>query len=627
MQDFEWFIKDRRGKERTGVLMKLEESEHSRYEFEVWFEYTRLAMTDIKEGTMLAVPNYATTRDEVHYSIIEVTSIKPIHYAIGEDPKGYPGFVVEAAKNAAQDWTGQDDEPTEDTTTIQCTAIPTNLELFESKDGSRDFQAEQNIPMVGAVVNILDTEPTKRVVNKDIDISVERDSLFIGGQLIRDRDVPAYVRIEDFVRVHFGIFGFTGSGKSNLLSTYIAKLLDSSQVVKVVLFDLMGEYTVLLLDQLLKVHTLEKGEKVNRMRDIIQGRILTIERQTLPEGLFKYMNELGGAPSLDEATRQLQRYTLLPKALIKERDFVTSGLQKLISNKIIRCYQKNKSLTVWDVFYTAQVKWGKTRTSEALKNQRDEIKKRLLKSAGCTGNYKHQNFTRELAKKVREALEKELQEPSQEKFQEDFTGYLDKLKELEASTEESLVAGTTLDDIVEDLNNPEQSSLWVIQAHNPHELREFSKRLGDKVYEARRQNGLVDPLVSFIFDEADEFIPGKSPGGSYDASKEIVETLARRGRKFGLGIGIATQRTRYLDTSIMAQPHTYLVSKLPRESDREVVAEAFGVSKDMFRQTFKFKPGNWLLMSHDATGLKAIPVPIQTEDANERLKEFLQNLV
>lgn len=58
-------------------------------------------MTDIKEGTMLAVPNYATTRDEIHYSIIEVTAIKPIHYAIGEDPKGYPGFVVEAAKNAA----------------------------------------------------------------------------------------------------------------------------------------------------------------------------------------------------------------------------------------------------------------------------------------------------------------------------------------------------------------------------------------------------------------------------------------------------------------------------------------------------------------------------------------------
>jgi len=66
--------------------MKIEENEHSRYEFEVWFEYTRQAMNDIREGTMLAVPNYTTMRDETHYSIIEVTSLKPIHYAIGENP-------------------------------------------------------------------------------------------------------------------------------------------------------------------------------------------------------------------------------------------------------------------------------------------------------------------------------------------------------------------------------------------------------------------------------------------------------------------------------------------------------------------------------------------------------------
>ena len=232
-----WFIKDKSDRERSGVLIKLEEDQHSRYEFEVWFEYTRRAMNDIKEGTMLAVPNYATTREETHYSIIEVTSIKPIHYAIGENPNGYPGFLMEAAKNAAQDWTGQDDESTEDTTTIKCTAIPTNLEMLQIEVKYRDsnnkektryewhFAPEENIPMVGAVVKILDTKPTQQVVNKEIDLEAEQDGLFAGGTLIRDADVTAFVRTEDFVRVHFGIFGFTGSGKSNLLSTYISELL------------------------------------------------------------------------------------------------------------------------------------------------------------------------------------------------------------------------------------------------------------------------------------------------------------------------------------------------------------------------------------------------------------------
>ena len=59
-------------------------------------------------------------------------------------------------------------------------------------------------------------------------------------------------------------------------------------------------------------------------------------------------------------------------------------------------------------------------------------------------------------------------------------------------------------------------------------------------------------------------------------------TIARRGRKFGLSIRIATQRITYLNTNIMAQPHTYFVSKLPRREDRERVAEAFGLNLDIF---------------------------------------------
>jgi len=44
----------------------------------------------------------------------------------------------------------------------------------------------------------------------------------------------------------------------------------------------------------------------------------------------------------------------------------------------------------------------------------------------------------------------------------------------------------------------------------------------------------------FIFDEADEFIPQQVENDSYARSARIAEMLARRGRKFGIGIGICT---------------------------------------------------------------------------------------
>lgn len=102
-------------------------------------------------------------------------------------------------------------------------------------------------------------------------------------------------------------------------------------------------------------------------------------------------------------------------------------------------------------------------------------------------------------------------------------------------------------------------------------------------------------------------------------------TLARRGRKFGLGIGIPTQRIANLDVYTLAQPHTYFISKLPRAYDRQTVASAFGISEDMFRQTFKFRKGDWLLASYDATGLEAIPIPIHTENADERILAFIKS--
>lgn len=588
-----------------GTLMEVAEVPDTRYRYVVWFDYTRRAINEIQEGTLLAVPNFASDASTKHYSILEVASLLPTHYALQGGANGYPGFLVEAARSASEDWEAQDSDSTEDTTKIRVLAIPTNLEIVDLLTGDPRIQQESNLAMVGSRVRILDSKYSNLVANNGIDRANEKN-LTVIGSLTRDDSVEILLRIEELYRTHFAIFGFTGVGKSNLLSTIVAKVFaDASEPLKLVFFDLMSEYTGLLADQLLS--------------DKINGRILTIGRRTLPEGLFKYINGQPGAPSLDDAARQLVRYTLLPKALSKDRKLVAYALRDLIYEKRICFYHEAQSLTVWDLFFTDSTPWGKDRRGPNLQ-KRSQIAKDVLRSTLKGGDYKLTHFTPEIAKKIREAIQKSLD--SDGMFSEDYGPILNKLEELETATAETFTAGVTLEEVVADLNDRSHPSLWVIQAHNPNELRAFSKRLGEAIYEKRRQEGLIDPLVSFIFDEADEFVRSDTTG-TYAESREIAETLARRGRKFGLGLGIATQRIRYLDTSIMAQPHTYFVSKLPRMSDRQAVAEAFGVGEDFLNQTFKFKKGQWLLMSHDATGLEAIPVPVKTPDANRRLSDWL----
>ena len=160
-------------------------------------------------------------------------------------------------------------------------------------------------------------------------------------------------------------------------------------------------------------------------------------------------------------------------------------------------------------------------------------------------------------------------------------------------------------------------------------LREFSETLGSYIYNLRRRNGIVDPATIFIFDEADIFIPGQASNATDEekdairSSKKIATTLARRGRKYGLGLGIATQRITYLDTSILAQIGSYFVGRLPRVSDRQKITEGFGIDKDSLQSGIR-DVGDWVVLSHTAVGDRGAPLPVHFNNADERVVTFIK---
>src|SRR5690606_16313953 len=141
----------------------------------------------------------------------------------------------------------------------------------------------------------------------------------------------------------------------------------------------------------------------------INARILTLGRHTLPEGLFRYINGLSEAPSLDEATAQLARYTLLPKALLRDRPYVERGLHDLIEAKRILYYNEAQGTTVWDLFFTDETPWGKDRRGANVQKRRD-LAKNVLRQTLTGVNYKDTAITPDIARRLREGLQQALQE-------------------------------------------------------------------------------------------------------------------------------------------------------------------------------------------------------------------------
>jgi hypothetical protein len=595
----EVFVRD-----RIGRLMMMKENEQTRFQFEIWFEYTRQTMTELKEGTLLAVRNFMCNQNETCYSVLELVSIMPVHYALGETTEGYPGFVMEAARNIATDWTSQEDRSQEDTTIIRCVAVPTGIEIKESTN-PRDLGADASIPMIGSEVRVLTGDATREIVNKEI--SPTQDFVFEGGHWLVNNEVPIYVRAEDFIRVHFGIFGFTGAGKSNLVSTYIASLLNSAnqrnRPIKVILFDLMSEYTVLLLDQLLSLP---------------QAWLLAIGENTLPQTVIDYL--AGNNALRQQAVTDLLRTTLFPKPLERFRERFDPIFDAILTRGKIRI--RREPINTLDDFLRRRVGiLSEARNAGGRVNPCGDV-------IGQLDSLRSSPFNAQLVARVIQIIDSQ-PDASRNEVRLAILQFKQEL-EVEARQNQRQFppnAVLSLNNLTQVLNRPEGSSLVIVQSHDPDDLRDFAWELGRYLFDQRRRSGNIEPLVSMVFDEADEFIPGQyERDSSYSRSAFIAETLARRGRKFGLGLGICTQRVRYLKTSVMAQPHTYLISKMPRISDREAIEEAFGFSEDMFRQTFKFVPGDWLLASHDATGLKAVPTPIHASDANERIRNLLTNL-
>ena len=581
--------------------------------YQIWFDYTRNLVNEIREGDLVAIQNFAPIEDGVPYSVLSLTNVLPIHYALGkteEDLKGYPGHVMEAAKNIAKDWKDQVDEPTEDVTKIVCEAVPTFLEFVDVPKGGvtdKPIQEETAIPMPGEEAKLLGRSMVSRIVNLGIDR--EKENVISVGSLLRDDQIEVLLKVEDFIKVHFGIFGFTGVGKSNLLSTLIDRTLSSRETTKIVLLDVMDEYKGILFDLFL--------------RNEIFSELIILDVESLPGPVFDYING-GYQKGIEElAVRSFLDTLLLPRSLKSKT--LLDAMRERTPEVLKKIRIVVESRTVAELRSDLEAELLKGSISPETRNA---IRGALDRIFGAEGDA---TLT---PSKARELLNKH--------FPSGIGGVKPELKgtaltRIEAvEAELKRIAGspevkisdklkTDIGSVISDLNDRRNPSLYVVSAFQPEAVLGFSAALAWSLFGTRRVRALTEPLVSFVADEGDLFIPASAEKESETArAKAAIEMLSRRGRKFGIGVGIATQRVAYLDTKTMGQLHTYFVSKLPRSYDRDAVSAAFGLSETQFAPTFKFRSGEWLLVSHDATGLKGVPIPIRAPNAEDRIRASLK---
>jgi DNA helicase HerA-like ATPase len=517
-----------------------------------------------------------------HYLLLEVSDYIPQHYGmINLDGNIPPELREEIMKRI--DWESKE-------AWIEIFASPVGY-VMSQNDGKIEFKRGYIPPLPGSKVKFLTAEAFEKFIFYD-------DGTPLGK--VVNEDALLKVNLRKAINYHMGIFAYTGSGKSNLTSLIIRRVLKNLRDVKVVIVDVSMEYAVLLLDQLLEN----------------ESRLVSLER--LP------LNEI-------DAGKKLIRTHVIPEELQDFRDLIRKGFEKLyVDKKLRRLYVPPQGITYLTYgllidMVRSQIEDKYVATSQkpffmTLLQELDKLMREKKLGKDDIVDETIYDVLNEVERKAREAGVRENSVIFT--FMSSLKSYLE-LKP--AESEEYDVEALAIEVLDQDPSSPR---LFIIEAPNMDDARLIVSMLIEQVFMRRKRSYSTNPAVLFVLDEAQEFIPFETRQKDYsEQSSNAVEKLLRHGRKYHLHGLISTQRLAYLNTNVLQQIHTYFVSTLPRPYDRQLIAETFGISDSLVDKTLDFDVGQWLLVSFKAALKEDIPVMFKADNNITELRENLQRLV
>ncbi|MCS7095841.1 MAG: ATP-binding protein [Nitrososphaerota archaeon] len=581
----------------------------ARYQCRIKVEYHKDLMGLLEEGMLLAVRNFKQTLlGEERYTLMEISRVWPEHFGLrGLSDHGYYPMQFEIIEQSEADWETDD----RSTMMIQIDAIPINYDLIIRGNNCYEFVKGFSYPIVGSPAYILNGEMINRMYNQKIAQALGIDP----SQTVEDARIdprigiikmfqasstviPIYVDFEKLVRYHFGVFAFTGGGKSNLMSNILRRLLIHADNVKVVVFDISCEYVFLLLD------LLADGDMPAKV--ILEHRI---------DSLDQFFNSVVKPREYEQDER------------------IRIGLKRIMDQDKVAFYTRPKQkIPTYSQFLEELLEQRKSSTDKPhYLNAIDKIHDAILdymEEHGLSENQEvDEAFIMHIDKICRETIDEFKVHEKSGLFAWATTrsAILDRLRRIREE-ERKETGGLTAEKIRELLEG--EARLICISISDPTTIKELVVTLTQDLLIRRKRRFQVKPYILLVFDEAQEFIPELSGVTGIDKKcSRQVETLLRQGRKYGLGVCIATQRIAYLNTNALQQLHTYFVGTLPRPYDRTLISDTFMIDKGILEKTLEFAPGEWLLSSYIATGIENVPIFIKADNAEKEVERYLKEAI
>lgn len=479
-------------------------------------------------------------------------------------------------------------------------------------DHGKFIQGLRMLPIVSSNLSLLNNDDYAIIYDFDKD-----HSFFIGKDLFEiNKDI--YLNFNNLIPTHIGIFGNTGSGKSNTLanvySHYIKELNGYvSSNAKVLLFDLNNEYG--------------NNSICNKQHKVIYN--LTTRKQSSKRIPFSFDNITEDEMSiLLSASIKTQIPTIKHAFKSLKEEHEEEYYLKYVKNTI-RNNQK-------DLFFAIRFRLNEYISGITSINWHNNSSAFYCDKDDGTRIFNNNSGFEFI---VLNNIQINLPSEPLDRFKFELCFSIIRECENGVNSEFLLPLLTRAEKIFNDLkkvfnfednsNIFENKNLAIIQLGNVNnDMTMIVPSLISSVIFRRqlekKQGEEIKSIINIVLDEAHNILYKEDDSSVHNNLLEKFEKIVKEGRKFGVFLTVSSQRPSDISSTILSQLHNYFIHKLVNPNDLNQIRKAVAfLDENALNFLTILAPGECIL-----SGISlSMPIFIQIEELDNETKPNSNNVV
>ena len=480
-----------------------------------------------------------------------------------------------------------------------------NINLIGEIISNKFFFGVSKMPLIFSEVNIisendlitmLEVSDDEEIVRED-EGSTRAKLLPIGSSVIFP-DYSVKVNIDRFFGFHFAVFGNTGAGKSNTVATILQHIFlktnYSARGAKFVIIDSNGEYTqafssITAVNPQIQVKCLiasESSEQVNRLEIPVWS--LTADDWAI----LLHATEKTQIPILKRAI-DLARSFFDPDNHDDDvkNHILASTVLGIINSSDTSASKSDKVKGVLTTFKTDAI------NLDVVIDGTTTLRKAITMNYGAFTNEEAtikfvQAFIKNdladslaVAKQVTYTMQQFLEAVqfatfyegsiSSQRIQEYTSTLITRLQALNDGIQGKILTKTefvSIESYVNDLLGEHQIVNIDISLLDDSSAEVVTKVLAKLLLDhLKRMDSKAAMPINFIIEEAHRFVRNESNYGVLGYN--IFERIAKEGRKFGLLMGISSQRPSELSKTVVSQCSNFIIHRVQNPDDLQYIAK------------------------------------------------------